>query len=69
MSKDLWLIFYLTYGLAVLLLLFILIRGLVKKYPAKRILRELAKPLRLIILSLIVWYATIYIGKDFTGRF
>jgi len=41
MSRDLWLIFYVTYGVAALLLL----------------------------AMLILWYATIYIAKDFVGRF
>lgn len=69
MSRDLWLIFYMTYGVAALLLLAILIRGLVKKHPMKKIAGDLGRPLRMIILSLILWYATIYIAKDFVGRF
>ncbi|NWF35254.1 hypothetical protein [Mariprofundus sp. KV] len=69
MSRDLWLIFYMTYGVAALLLLAILIRGLVKKHPMKKIGRDIGRPLRMIILSLILWYATIYIAKDFVGRF
>jgi hypothetical protein len=69
MSRDLWLIFYITYGVAALLLLAMLIRGLVKKHPMKKIGRDIGRPLRMIILSLILWYATIYIAKDFVGRF
>lgn len=69
MSRDLWLIFYVTYGVAALLLLAMLIRGLVKKHPMKKIVRDLGRPLKMIILSLILWYATIYIANDFGSRF
>ncbi|OIO73757.1 MAG: hypothetical protein AUJ57_03850 [Zetaproteobacteria bacterium CG1_02_53_45] len=69
MTEDLWLIFYATYGIAVLLMLAILVRGLVKGYPKKRILKELGRPLPLIIGSLILWYATIYIAGDIGSRF
>ena len=69
MSRDLWLIFYITYGVAALLLLAMLIRGLVKKHPMKKIARDVGRPLRMIILSLILWYATIYIAEDLGSRF
>lgn len=69
MSRDLWLIFYITYGFAALLLLVMLIRGLVKKHPMKKIVRDLGRPLKMIILSLILWYATIYIAEDLGSRF
>jgi len=69
MSQALCLIFSVTYGVAALLLLAMLIRGLVKKHPLKRIARDVGRPLRMIVLSLILWYATIYIAKDFVGRF
>jgi len=69
MSKDLWMIFYVTYGVAGLLMLAILIRGLVKKHPMKKIVGDLGRPLLMIILSLVLWYGTIYIGGDFAGRF
>lgn len=69
MSKELWMIFYLTYGVAGLLMLAMLIRGLVKKHPMKKIVGDLGRPLLMIILSLVLWYGTIYIGGDFAGRF
>ncbi|PJA32496.1 MAG: hypothetical protein CO187_03625 [Zetaproteobacteria bacterium CG_4_9_14_3_um_filter_53_7] len=69
MNDELWLIFYVTYGIAALLLLAILVRGLVKGYPGKRIIKELGRPLPLIIGSLVLWYATIYIAGDIGSRF
>jgi len=69
MSDDLWLIFYATYGFAALLLLAMLVRGLVNKHPMKRIAGDLGRPVLMIILSLLLWYGTIYIAEDFTGRF
>lgn len=69
MNHELWMIFYITYGVAVLLLLGLLIRGLVKRHSMRRVLKDMGRPLRLIILSLIVWYATTYIAKDFADRF
>ncbi|MDX8388857.1 MAG: hypothetical protein R8M38_00055 [Mariprofundaceae bacterium] len=69
MSKDLWMIFYVTYGVAGLLLLAMLIRGVLKKHPMKKIVGDLGRPFLMIILSLVLWYGTIYIGGDFAGRF
>ena len=69
MSKDLWLVFYLVYGSAALLLVIMLLRGLIRKHPMRRIFSDMGTPLRLIILSLSVWVATLYIAKDFAGRF
>jgi hypothetical protein len=69
MSEDLWLIFYVAYGFAALLLLAMLIRGIIKKHPMKRIARDLSRPVLMIILSLALWYGTIYTAKDFAGRF
>jgi len=69
MSKELWMIFYLTYGVAGLLMLAMLIRGLVKKHPMKKMAGDLGRPLLMIMLSLALWYGTIYIGGDFAGRF
>lgn len=69
MSEDLWLIFYVTYGIAAVLLLAIPLRGLIKGHAMKRIGRDLARPLPLVIGSLILWYATVYIAKDIGSRF
>jgi len=69
MSKDLWMIFYVTYGVAGVLLLVMLIRGRVKKHSWKKIGRDVGRPLRFVVLSLILWLATVYIAKDFVGRF
>ncbi|MES0372431.1 MAG: hypothetical protein ABUK11_09160 [Mariprofundaceae bacterium] len=69
MSKDLWLTFYIVYGIAAVLMLVILVRGLVKGWPMKKIGRELARPLGMIIGSLVLWYAYLYVAKDFASRF
>jgi len=69
MSKDLWMIFYVTYGVAAVLILALLIRGLFKKHTMKKIVGDLGRPFLMIILSLVLWYGTIYIGGDFSGRF
>ncbi len=69
MGKEQWMIFYVTYGLAAVLLLAMLIRGLMKKHPMKRIAGDLGRPFLMIILSLVLWYGTIYIGGDYASRF
>ncbi|RLL50459.1 hypothetical protein D8Y20_11990 [Mariprofundus sp. EBB-1] len=69
MSKDLWMIFYVTYGVAGLLMLAMLIQGVVKKHPMKKIVGDLGRPLVMIMLSLALWYGTVYISGDFFGRF
>ncbi len=69
MSKELWMIFYVAYGVAALLLLAMVVRGLMKKHPIKRMVGDLGRPILMIILSLALWYSTIYIGGDFASRF
>ena len=69
MTEDLWLLFYGVYGLAAVLMLAILIKGLVKGDPMKKIGRALVRPLGMIIGSLIFWFSYIYIAKDIGSRF
>jgi len=69
MTKDQWMIFYVVYGISAFLMLVVLIRGLVKRDPMKKIGRELVRPLGMIIGSLIIWYVYISVATDIAIKF
>jgi len=69
MTKDQWMIFYVVYGISAFLLLVVLIRGLVKRDPMKKIGKELVRPMGMIIGSLIIWYVYVSVATDIAIKF
>ena len=56
MDSPLIIIFYAVYAVAGLLLLWVVIRGLVKGDSIKKIGRDLVKPASMVIGTLVLWY-------------
>ncbi|MES0372430.1 MAG: hypothetical protein ABUK11_09155 [Mariprofundaceae bacterium] len=56
MDSPLIIIFYVVYAIAGLMLLWVVIKGLMKGDSIKKIGRDLVKPVSMIIGTLVLWY-------------